>query len=156
MWGGGPNVDIAWSKRNVWLGRAGKQPSAGRQRMPAFPMLPHGRATAPRGYGARLQRWCPSQNQGGVFVGCTLRACDWFQAGLARPRRKGEHCTTVPTCHIGAIFTSLGANCTHDPILPPSTSCLGRATNCSTPRGVLGGRSALQQPRWVRRFFPPT
>ena len=38
----------------------------------------------------------------------SLRACDWSEAGLARPRRKGEHNTDVPTCHSGDNSTYVG------------------------------------------------
>ena len=106
--------------------------------MPAFPMLSHGRAKAPMGYGARLLGWCPRQNQGAVCVACTLCACDWFEAGLARPRRKGERYTTVPTCHIRAVITSLGVNFTRG-LVCLLDKLLGARNELLDPTGRDGG-----------------
>ena len=44
-----------------------------------------------------------------------MRACDCSAAGLARPRRKGEHNTDVPACHSEDTLAYDGVYFTRDP-----------------------------------------
>ena len=109
--------------------------------MPAFLMLSHGRATAPRSDGARPQGWCLGQKQSDGFVACTRGTHDSRAIATRRARRardaKGEPNAAVPTCHIGTILTALGVNVTRALCL--ADKLLGARDELVDPTGRAAG-----------------
>ena len=106
--------------------------------LPAFRMLSRGRATAPRGGGARILVWRQRQFKPCCLPnGHLLRACDLFEACWMCTRRNGGYEVTAPTCRVGAMLASLIEDVTRGPCAS-SSGCSMRVASCSTLRGEPG------------------
>ena len=97
MWGGGGRS--VFSGLNALCGKdVLNKRSAGLARMPALPMLSHGRVTAPRSDGARILGWCQGQLPGPTTEGRGRLCC---------------LCSNVHTARVRLDRDGLGAHATH-------------------------------------------
>ena len=97
-----------------------------------FPMLPHGRATAPRGDGARLLRCRQGQILPGqtIFTDCLRKLARRARDAAASMWRLRRNVVFGPTRHIGVSLRASPDAYTIE--------CLIRARSWSTLRGELG------------------